>query len=79
MYGGYDPTRDRFNNEAAVVREWQKCPLSVRHTVRVPVLAGVETYVEENGSGPIVFYLHGATEWIGYAGSSLGCWRAGFG
>jgi pimeloyl-ACP methyl ester carboxylesterase len=31
------------------------------------MIAGVPTYVEESGGGPTVFYLHGATEWIGYA------------
>jgi pimeloyl-ACP methyl ester carboxylesterase len=36
-------------------------------TARALLTAGVETYVEESGSGPTVFYLHGATEWIGYA------------
>ena len=31
------------------------------------MIAGIPTYVEESGGGPTVFYLHGATEWIGYA------------
>ncbi len=29
------------------------------------MLAGIPTYVEEAGSGQTLFYLHGATEWIG--------------
>jgi len=33
----------------------------------VPTIAGIPTYVEESGRGSTVFYLHGATEWIGYA------------
>jgi len=31
------------------------------------MIAGIPAYVEESGSGPVVWYLHGATEWIGYA------------
>jgi pimeloyl-ACP methyl ester carboxylesterase len=30
-------------------------------------LAGIPTHVQERGEGPTVYYLHGATEWIGYS------------
>lgn len=30
-------------------------------------IAGLPTYIEEQGSGPPLLYLHGAAEWIGYA------------
>jgi pimeloyl-ACP methyl ester carboxylesterase len=51
----------------ATARESQLIPFDMPASGRMLTLAGLPTYVEESGRGPTLYYLHGATEWIGYA------------